>query len=113
MPQAKTLLNTHCKARSTLSTLKSAQERYREVVSEPGSSGQTWPEVWRGSAECSQIRKEVEALVAERKPQPPVEEDGRQYAASTWTQTKLLTVRVGRHFYRDASYVSATLVIAI
>lgn len=44
--------------------------------------------------------------MAERKPNEAVPDDGREFANSTWTQTRHLIVRTGRHFYRDASYVS-------
>lgn len=65
-----------------------------------------WCAVWRDSQESKDVYAELDRIVADRKSKSSTEKQagGDAYAASTWEQTKLLTVRTSRNFYRDASY---------
>lgn len=77
-----------------------------EVVGGAAPGGKTWADVWNGSEECKSERDTVDRIVSEgaTKPDETDPELKEKYAAPLWTQTTMLSVRVARHFYRDASY---------
>lgn len=77
-----------------------------EVVGQAGPNGRSWPEIWNDSDECKAERAEVDRIVAERSAQPDNtdEELKTKYAAPLMVQTRLLTQRVARNFWRDSSY---------
>lgn len=52
------------------------------------------------------VQNHLDEIVEEYGSKPPILRDGddREYATSTWTQCRLLTIRVAKNFWRDPSY---------
>lgn len=79
-----------------------------EVVGQPSSCKKPWGQLWKESEEHKKVIEEIDNIVRERSSQRGSQEAGedvnRVYAASILEQTKLLTLRIGRNFYRDSSY---------
>ncbi|BFZ58612.1 ATP-binding cassette transporter snq2 [Savitreella phatthalungensis] len=65
-----------------------------------------WSAVWRDSDECKEVSRHIDAIHADRAgvKSAATTEYASEYAASTWEQTKVLTHRVWRNYWRDASY---------
>lgn len=79
-----------------------------------------WNEEWRTSEEAVNVTEEIEGLKLTRSRTIEAEkrkEDEREFASSTWTQTKELTKRTFRQYWRDSSYlygkVFCSFVVAI
>lgn len=71
-----------------------------------------WPAVWSDSQEAKATRDVINKLEEDRKAATGHQEhehgrdsDGeKEFAAPIWLQTKMLTMRVWRNYWRDASY---------
>jgi len=77
-----------------------------EVVGQPGPNNHSWADIWLASEECKRERAEVDRIVTERQNEPdetdPILKE--KYAAPLSQQTRMLSMRVARNFWRDASY---------
>lgn len=66
-----------------------------------------WPAVWKDSKEAKNVREEILKIESDRSHaelKTDHGEDDTEYAAPIWLQTKMLTMRVWRNYWRDASY---------
>ena len=66
-----------------------------------------WHAVWKDSDEAKAIRDEIMHIEEERSHadiKHDNADDDKEYAAPIWLQTKMLTMRVWRNYWRDASY---------
>lgn len=86
-----------------------------EVVGQPSSCKKSWGELWKESEESRKVNEDIDAIIKERSGSSNSGDSdntdvNRVYAASLFEQTKLLTMRIGRNFYRDSSYCYGKLV---
>ncbi|KAL2828234.1 ABC drug exporter AtrF [Aspergillus cavernicola] len=74
-----------------------------------------WNEEWRTSEHSNAVHAEIERIHNERRSATASEEQGVQYefAASTYTQSYLLTKRVFTQYWRDPSYYYSKLFTAV
>lgn len=74
-----------------------------------------WNEEWRNSEQNKGIKDEIEQIHHDRRDATATEDQGKQYefAASTWTQCYLLTLRVFTQYWRDPSYYYGKLFTAV
>ncbi|KAL4898573.1 ABC-2 type transporter-domain-containing protein [Aspergillus ambiguus] len=73
-----------------------------------------WNELWRNSEQNRKILDEIQHIRDERS-KIPIEEKGVQYefAAPTWVQTRLLTERLFKQYWRDPSYYYGKLFVSV
>lgn len=80
-------------------------EHMIEVVTR--DSGKDWNQTWLESPENEKLTSEIDAMVSEAASQPSAaNDDGNEFAASIWTQTKLVTQRMNVSLYRNTEYVT-------
>ncbi|KAL3458663.1 ABC-2 type transporter-domain-containing protein [Aspergillus heterothallicus] len=74
-----------------------------------------WNEEWRASSQRNTIQEEIERIHAARRDATASEDPGPQYefAASTFTQSYLLTKRVFTQYWRDPSYYYGKLFTSV
>ncbi|KAL4872051.1 hypothetical protein BDV12DRAFT_162939 [Aspergillus spectabilis] len=74
-----------------------------------------WNEEWRTSEESNNVKAEIERIHNDRRNATATEDHGVQYefAASTWTQSYLLTQRVFTQYWRDPSYYYGKLFTSV
>ena len=65
-----------------------------------------WPAVWRDSDEAQAVKAHIEKIESERSGATNHDENAveEEFAASIMLQTRMLTMRVWRNYWRDASY---------
>jgi ATP-binding cassette, subfamily G (WHITE), member 2, SNQ2 len=64
-----------------------------------------WVDIWQKSMEFEAVKKEVEQIASSRKQlTPSTKVHAHEFAASTLTQTILLTTRLWRNYWRSPSY---------
>ncbi|KAK9241735.1 ABC-2 type transporter-domain-containing protein, partial [Lipomyces tetrasporus] len=83
-------------------------EHMIDVVSGDGdpSQVQDWNQIWLQSPEHAQLSKDLDHVVAEAAARPSeVNDDGNEFAASMWTQIKLVTHRMNISLFRNTEYV--------
>ncbi|KAK9342235.1 ABC-2 type transporter-domain-containing protein [Lipomyces starkeyi] len=83
-------------------------EHMIDVVSGDGdpSQAQDWNQIWLQSPEHAQLSKDLDHIVAEAVARPSeVNDDGKEFAASMWTQIKLVTHRMNVSLFRNTEYV--------
>ncbi|GIC87801.1 uncharacterized protein Aud_004192 [Aspergillus udagawae] len=81
-------------------------EHIIDVVTGIGGDGQDWNQIWLQSPEHDKLSKELDTMIAEAVAQPPaVNDDGHEFAASLWTQTKLVTHRMNISLFRNIEYL--------
>ncbi|KAH6898033.1 putative ABC transporter [Thelonectria olida] len=80
-------------------------EHMIDVVS--GADGSSnWNETWLQSPEHEILTRELDTLIMEAASRPPeVNSDGEEFAASMWTQVKLVTHRMNVSLFRNTEYV--------
>ncbi|KAG2418795.1 hypothetical protein HFD88_001896 [Aspergillus terreus] len=73
-----------------------------------------WNEEWRNSEQNRKILDEIQQIRDERS-KIPIEENAVQYefAAPTWVQTRLLTERLFKQYWRDPSYYYGKLFVSV
>ncbi|GES62885.1 ABC drug exporter AtrF [Aspergillus terreus] len=73
-----------------------------------------WNEEWRNSEQNRKILDEIQQIRDERS-KIPIEEKAVQYefAAPTWVQTRLLTERLFKQYWRDPSYYYGKLFVSV
>lgn len=81
-------------------------EHMIDVVSGSLSKGRDWHQVWLDSPEHSAVVNELDHMIQEAASKPPgTSDDGHEFAATSWTQTKLVTNRMNIALYRNTEYV--------
>ncbi|KAF2760458.1 hypothetical protein EJ05DRAFT_450171 [Pseudovirgaria hyperparasitica] len=82
-------------------------EHMIDVVSGSLSKTHDWHQVWLDSPEHKRALENLDSLVSDAASKPPgTEDDGHEFAASHWTQTRILMNRMNRALYRDVEYVN-------
>jgi ABC-type multidrug transport system ATPase subunit len=85
-------------------------EHMIDVVSGNHSSqGQDWNQVWLQSPEHQQLLRELDAITTDAANRPSSSansDDENEFAASMWTQTKLVTHRMNISLFRNTPYLS-------
>ncbi|KZF25288.1 ABC multidrug transporter [Xylona heveae TC161] len=73
-----------------------------------------WNKEWKESAERRAILQEIDRIIDTRSkvPRPPAGEQ-HEFASPVWLQTKMLTQRLFRQYWRDPSYLYAKLFISV
>ncbi|KAH8168298.1 ABC-2 type transporter domain-containing protein [Sarocladium implicatum] len=89
-------------------------EHMIDVVSGHLSQGKDWNEVWLSSPEHAAVETELERIITEAAAKPPgTVDDGHEFAASFWDQTKIVTHRMNKALYRNTDYVNNKLILHI
>jgi len=77
-----------------------------EVVTGAGGKDKDWNKIWLESDEHTQLSNEIDNIVSHAASNPTsVNDDGNEFAASMWTQTKLVTHRMNVSLYRNTEYI--------
>lgn len=77
-----------------------------DVVTGAGGKGKDWNKIWLESDEHNKLSNEIDEIVSHAASNPTtVNDDGNEFAASMWTQTKLVTQRMNVSLYRNTEYV--------
>ncbi|KAE8388163.1 ABC-2 type transporter-domain-containing protein [Aspergillus alliaceus] len=80
-------------------------EHIINVVS--ASASLDWNRVWLESPEHGKLSKELDCMVADAAARPTAaNEDPHEFAASLWTQTKLVTHRMNISLFRNTEYLN-------
>ena len=81
-------------------------EHMIEVVTGVGGKGKDWNKVWLESEEHRILSTEIDDMVSHAAKEPTaVSDDRNEFAASKWSQTKLVTHRMNVSLYRNTEYV--------
>ncbi|CAI6039814.1 unnamed protein product [Clonostachys chloroleuca] len=65
-----------------------------------------WNKIWLESPEHDQLTKELDRMVTDAVSRPSsVNDDGNEFAASMWTQIKLVTHRMNVSLFRNTEYI--------
>ncbi|KAF7587415.1 hypothetical protein BBP40_007255 [Aspergillus hancockii] len=81
-------------------------EHMINVVSATGGEGPDWNQIWLQSPEHNKLTEELDAIIAEAVSRPAtVNDDQHEFAASLWTQTKLVTHRMNVSLFRNTEYL--------
>jgi len=82
-------------------------EHMIDVVSGTGGEGQDWNEIWLQSPEHYKLSQELDSIITQAASQPTtVNDDHHEFAASLWTQTKLVTHRMNISLFRNTEYLN-------
>lgn len=80
----------------------------------PASHNKDWNKVWLESPEHDALTKELDCMVEDALSQPSrANDDGREFAASMWTQVKLVTHRMNVSLFRNTEYIYNKLAMHI
>lgn len=83
-------------------------EHIIDVVSGNGgpSHQQDWNKIWLESSEHAKLGKELDQMIEDALSRPSgANDDGNEFAASMWTQTKLVSHRMNISLFRNTEYV--------
>jgi ABC-type multidrug transport system ATPase subunit/ABC-type multidrug transport system permease subunit len=81
-------------------------EHMIEVITGAGGKDKDWNQIWLESAEHARLSSEIDTMVSHAASNPTtVNDDTNEFAASIWTQTKLVTQRMNVSLYRNTEYV--------
>jgi energy-coupling factor transporter ATP-binding protein EcfA2 len=81
-------------------------EHMIEVVTGAAGKEKDWNQIWLESAEHARLSSEIDMMVSHAASIPTtVNDDTNEFAASMWTQTKLVTQRMNISLYRNTEYV--------
>lgn len=81
-------------------------EHMIDVVTGTGGESHDWNQIWLQSPEHDKLCRELDAIIADAAAQPTaVNDDGHEFAASLWTQTKLVTHRMNVSLFRNTEYL--------
>ena len=76
------------------------------VTGGAAGQGKDWNQIWLESAECAEFTHELTDMISHAASIPTsVNDDGNEFAASMWRQTKLVTQRMNVSLYRNTEYV--------
>lgn len=83
-----------------------------DVTSGHLSQGRDWNQIWLESPEYTRCVTELDEIISEASANPPqTADDGREFATSLWTQTKIVTQRMNIALYRNTEYVNNKLML--
>ncbi|KAK3672744.1 hypothetical protein LTR78_007330 [Recurvomyces mirabilis] len=85
-------------------------EHMIEVVTGVGAGrGKDWNRIWLESPENEKLTQEIDLMMQTAATQPSSidDEDDGEFAASMWTQIKLVTQRMNVSLYRNTEYVNS------
>ena len=89
-------------------------EHMIDVVSGTLSKGHDWSEIWLASPEYEKMTQELDAMIEDAASKPPgTVDDGHEFAAPLWEQTRLVTQRMNVSLYRNVDYVNNKLALHI
>lgn len=81
-------------------------EHMIEVVTGAGSKSKDWNKIWLESDEHKRVSIEIDTMVSHAASTvTTVNDDTDEFAASIWTQTKLVTRRMNVSLYRNTEYI--------
>lgn len=83
-------------------------EHMIDVVSGVASQGQEWNKVWLESPEHDQLTRDLDHIIEEaagKSSETAYADDGHEFAASMWTQVKLVTHRMNVSLFRNTEYI--------
>ncbi|CAP95463.1 Brefeldin A resistance protein [Penicillium chrysogenum] len=81
-------------------------EHMIDVVSGAASENADWNKIWLESPEHDQLTTELDAMATEAAARPSgTVDDGHEFAASMWTQVKLVTHRMNVSLFRNTEYI--------
>jgi ABC-type multidrug transport system ATPase subunit len=81
-------------------------EHMIDVVSGNAPQGRNWSQIWLESAEHDQLIKDLNTMVEEAAAHPSgTIDDGHEFAATIWTQVKLVTHRMNVSLFRNTEYI--------
>ncbi|KAJ6073237.1 hypothetical protein N7467_011322 [Penicillium canescens] len=81
-------------------------EHMIDVVSGNAPQGRNWSQIWLESAEHDQLIKDLDTMVEEAAAHPSgTIDDGHEFAATIWTQVKLVTRRMNVSLFRNTEYI--------
>jgi ATP-binding cassette subfamily G (WHITE) protein 2 (SNQ2) len=81
-------------------------EHMIEVVTGAGGKHNDWNQIWLESEEHKHLSTEIDTMVSHAAANPTsVNDDTNEFAASIWTQTKLVTQRMNVSLYRNTEYI--------
>jgi ABC-type multidrug transport system ATPase subunit len=73
-----------------------------------------WNKTWLESPEYDQLLKDLDHMVETAAPEPThINDDGNEFAASMWTQIKLVTHRMNISLFRNTEYVDNKLAMHV
>ncbi|KAL2857058.1 ABC-2 type transporter-domain-containing protein [Aspergillus pseudoustus] len=72
-----------------------------------------WHQVWLESPEYRNTRSELETIIRESAAKGPVDDDGNEYAAPLWLQTKIVLRRMNLALFRNTAYINNKLALHI
>lgn len=89
-------------------------EHMIDVVSENGLHDRDWNQVWLESPEYGQLIQDLETMVHEASTRPSATvDDGHEFAASMWTQIRLVTQRMNVSLFRNTEYIDNKFLLHI
>lgn len=82
-------------------------EHMIDVVSGTLSQGKDWNKVWLESPESKKMLEDLEHMITDAAgKEPGTTEDGYEFAAPYWTQTKIVSQRMNKALYRNTDYTN-------
>ncbi|KAK8204125.1 putative Brefeldin A resistance protein [Phyllosticta capitalensis] len=82
-------------------------EHMIDVVSGSLSQGRDWNSVWLESPEHKQMTTDLDHIISDAANRPPgTVDDGHEFAAPIWEQTKIVSHRMNVALYRNVDYVN-------
>lgn len=82
-------------------------EHMIDVCSGSLSQGRDWNKIWLESPESKKMLQDLEVMISDAAgKEPGTRDDGREFATSLWTQTKLVTTRMNKALYRNTDYTN-------
>ncbi|KAJ5192616.1 hypothetical protein N7449_008758 [Penicillium cf. viridicatum] len=89
-------------------------EHMIDVVSGMAPEGQNWSQIWLESPEYVQLIKDLDTMVDEAAAHPSgTIDDGHEFAATIWTQVKLVTHRMNISLFRNTEYIDNKFLLHI
>lgn len=89
---------------------KNPAEEMIDIVSGDESMGRDWAAVWLESAERRRMLADIEQINATVRPAAD-DEDAYEYAATRWTQLRVVTRRACTQIYRNTDYTRNKMVL--
>ncbi|KAH8203314.1 hypothetical protein TruAng_002510 [Truncatella angustata] len=88
-------------------TTSNPAEHMIDVVSGTLARGKDWHHIWLKSPEYTYTVEELDRIITTAAAAPPgTTDDGHEFAASMWTQIKIVTQRMNVALYRNTDYIN-------
>jgi ABC-type multidrug transport system ATPase subunit len=89
-------------------------EHMIDVVSGMAPQGRNWSQIWLESQEHEQLIRDLDTMVEEAAARPSgTIDDGHEFAATIWTQVKLVTHRMNVSLFRNTEYIGNKFLLHI